>query len=366
MKMSQNIPFTFPGMIVWELTEQCNFKCLHCYNLGQNSGRIEFDKEKALDICDQLIDLKVRYVLLSGGEVLMCDFWEEIARKLEDGGVRTGIISNGWLVDKAMIDRIKATGVDWVCFSLDGAEAVHDKVRQKGSFQRIMNALDLLADEDVYTSISTAMNKLNIQDMEQMYQVLCAKKANAWQLQLAVPEGASKINENELILDPSQIDTIIDFVYDRFRESPVRLYLGDCVGYYNVKEIEVRSSGKAEEMGLMNFVDGCQAGIGTAGIKANGDFTGCISLSHPFYVAGSVYERTLLDMWNDPKSFAWNRYFDKDQLKGDCKECVYGEYCLSGCPGFKYDDDFNVVENKHCSYNYAIKQERLKNAGISS
>ena len=363
--MSSNSQLPFPNLFIWELTEKCNFKCLHCYNIGENSGVKGFKREKALDICDQLIELKPKDILLSGGEVLLSDIWEDVASKLCDADITTGIISNGWILDEQMIDRIKETGMRWVCISLDGIEETHDQVRQANSFKRIMSALDRLKQEGIYVGISTAINKLNINQLEQMYAVLCEKKVDMWQLQLAVPEGASCINENKLILDPSQIDTIIDFVYERYQDSPLSINLGDCIGHYNAKEIEIRSKDNNKDLGIMSFVDGCQAGIRTAAIKANGNFTACVSLSHPFYSAGSVYERSIADLWNDPESFAWNRNFDKMNLVGDCKECVYGEYCGSGCPSFKFDENFKLVENKHCSYNHALKENRSKKFEVS-
>ncbi len=52
-------------------------------------------------------------------------------------------------------------------------------------------------------------------------------------------------------------------------------------------------------------------------------------------------------------------------MAGDCALCQFGDICKSGCPALKYDENHQLIENIYCSYNYAIKKEkmRIKNIG---
>ncbi|NOU16300.1 MAG: radical SAM protein [Bacteroidales bacterium] len=356
-----------PISVVWELTSECNFKCAHCYNKEiVNSAAI--DLEKAMEVCEQLAQLKVKAVLLSGGEVLLSGIWPSVALRLSELGVKAGILSNGWLFDEDTLTQIIASNIDWVGFSIDGLEETHDSIRQKGSFKRIFNSLRELKGKDIYTAINTTVNKRNIGELPALHSLLCEFGVKNWLVQLSVTEGTLEEQRKNFMLDPEQIDSVIDFAHSIYKDSPVNVYLGDCVGHYNAKEIEVRSYRSLPRYGLTTFINGCAAGKSTFGIKANGDITGCIALTKNRFVEGNLYERTLWDIWHDENSFAWNRKMSKDSLVGFCHECQYSSYCLGGCPSLKYNKDFKPVENIYCSYSCAYKkeQERISKLNDSS
>lgn len=347
-----------PYFAVWELTNKCNFQCKHCYNgLVQNT---EFDITTAMDICDQLSNLGVKAVLLSGGEILLSKIWLQVADKLMELGIKPGILSNGWYFDDNVLKQIVDHKIDWVGFSIDGLEETHDFIRKEGSFKRVLNAIQKLNDKKVYTTINTTVHKKNIEELPFLYKILCDSKVSGWQMQLAVPEGNLQESTENIMLDPEQIDTIIDFAHSIYKNSPIDIYLGDCVGHYNAKEIEIRSQKSLPRYGISTYINGCGAGKITFGIKANGDITGCISLSKKCYVEDNIYNHSLWDIWHDENSFAWNRKATKDSLRGFCAECQYASYCKGGCPSLKFDKNFNPIENIFCSYNCAVKEERKK------
>lgn len=352
-----------PYFVVWELTSECNFHCLHCYN-----GQVEaaaFDINKAIDTCEQLASLGVKTVLLSGGEILLSDIWSSVALKLYELGIQTGIISNGWFFDDKTIKQVVACKIDWVGFSIDGIEETHDSIRQKGSLKRVLRAIRGLNEQKIQTSISTAVNKKNIEELPAIYSLLCEHNVGAWQMQLAVPEGNLDNKPGSIMLDPAQIDTIIDFAHSIYQNSPLEVYLGDCVGHYNFKEIEVRSYRSLPQFGVSTYIHGCAAGKNVFGIKANGDITGCISLSKSHFVEGNIRDKSLSEVWYGENSFSWNRNMSKDALRGFCSECQYATYCLGGCPSLKFDKQCNPIENNHCSYSHAVKQERKKISEIT-
>ena len=49
------------------------------------------------------------------------------------------------------------------------------------------------------------------------------------------------------------------------------------------------------------------------------------------FIEGSIKKRSIIDIWNDPDSFEWNRDLKKDDLSGFCGRCKYGSVCLGGC-----------------------------------
>jgi radical SAM protein with 4Fe4S-binding SPASM domain len=149
----------------------------------------------------------------------------------------------------------------------------------------------------------------------------------------------------------------------------MKVNLSDCLGYYNIKETEIRSSYLPEGYDDCQFsINGCKAGLLSMGIMANGNVTGCISLQDKGYIEGNVRERSLLDIWNDPNSFSWNKNLKKENLKGFCHKCQYGNYCHSGCPASSrnINDNRQFIENEYCSYNVLAKKETQKMYSITN
>ena len=75
---------------------------------------------------------------------------------------------------------------------------------------------------------------------------------------------------------------------------------------------------------------GCPAGISTIGITSDGGVKGCLSLPNEF-IEDNIRNRSLIDIWNSPNFASYNRNFNKDDLKGECKTCKYGKSCKGGC-----------------------------------
>lgn len=75
--------------------------------------------------------------------------------------------------------------------------------------------------------------------------------------------------------------------------------------------------------------------LNSLGIRYNGDIVGCLSIREPQFTEGNIRARSVIDIWNDPNSFAWCRHFSLDKMTGFCKTCVYAEKCLGGCANMR-------------------------------
>lgn len=129
---------------VWEITLACCFSCKYCGSSGGIARQNELSTEECLDIVRQLSELGCQRVALIGGEVFMRKDWPVIAKALTTQGIRVSIITNGFLFTDQLLQELKAAHVESVAVSLDGPEAVHDKYRQKGSYQRAVQAIHVM------------------------------------------------------------------------------------------------------------------------------------------------------------------------------------------------------------------------------
>ena len=84
-----------------------------------------------------------------GGEPTTRKDWHIIAKGLTDNGVIPNMITNGWLMDEEIAKKAKEAGVNTIAFSIDGLKETHDFIRRDGSYDRIMNAIDIVVSHGI-------------------------------------------------------------------------------------------------------------------------------------------------------------------------------------------------------------------------
>ncbi|AKL94334.1 radical SAM domain-containing protein [Clostridium aceticum] len=352
-----------PITAVWEITMGCNMRCKHCGSSCENPLEGELNTEEALKLCDEMGELGFRWITLSGGEPTTRKDWHLIAKRLHDNGIIPNIITNGWTMDEEIAEKAAKAGVNTVAFSVDGLKKTHDYIRKPESFDRIMKSIDIVRKKDLNCSIITTINKININELWEMKKIFDSKKINGWQFQIGLPMGNMATNNN-LIAQPYHVDAIIDFAYEVSRDNGIEIQLADCVGYFNKKEIQVRT--KYHNLGSYQW-RGCGAGKYSMGILHNGDILGCTSIRDKSFVEGNIRRTPLKQIWNDPDKFSWNREMKKDKLTGFCGKCGFGDRCLGGCGNTRLIFGESIYsENTYCSYNNAIKKADMQLSKIEN
>jgi len=348
---------------VWEITMGCNMRCKHCGSSCENALEGELTTEEALKLCDDLKELGFEWITLSGGEPTTRKDWDLIAKRLNDNGIIPNMITNGWLMDDKIAKRAYDAGINTIAISLDGLQKTHDFIRKEGSYERIMKAFDTITSAGVNCSVITTINSINIHELDEMHEMLSKKGLFGWQLQLGLPMGNMAQN-NDLISSPMHIEQVIDFGYRAMQKGGIEIQLADCIGYFDKKEIAIR---KASVIGTGEYNwYGCGAGKYNLGILHNGDIVGCTSIRDRQFIEGNIKEKNIIDIWNDPEAFAWNRNLTKDKLNGLCKKCVHGARCLGGCGNTRLTMENSIYgENKYCSYNIAVSKATEQLSKIS-
>lgn len=338
---------------VWEITMGCNMRCKHCGSSCENQLSGELTTDEALKLCDDLAELGFKWLTLSGGEPTTRKDWDVIAKRLNDNGIIPNMITNGWLINDEIAKRAKAAGINTIALSLDGLQNTHDFIRREGSYERIMNAIDILVANGVNCSVITTVNKMNLGELEEMHNILSAKGIYGWQFQLGLPMGNMAKN-SELVAQPYHMDDVINFAYDAMIKGGVDIQLADCMGYFNKKEIEVRKKSDFSDEYDWN---GCGAGKYVMGILHNGDIVGCTSIRDRNFIEGNIKETPVLEIWNNAEKFAWNRNLTKEMLEGTCQKCQHGNRCHGGCGNTRLTMEGTIYgQNRYCSYNLAVKK----------
>ena len=110
-------------VVIWNLIRRCNLSCEHCYSISSDKDFAgELSTAEACSVMDDLRAYGVPVLILSGGEPLLRPDIFELAQRAKSMGFYVGLSTNGTLIDAGNIERIAATGFDYVGVSLDGLQ----------------------------------------------------------------------------------------------------------------------------------------------------------------------------------------------------------------------------------------------------
>jgi radical SAM protein with 4Fe4S-binding SPASM domain len=329
----------------------CNMRCKHCGSSCKNKLADELTTIEALSLCESIAECGVQYITLTGGEPTTRTDWPLIASKLNSYKIQVNMVSNGWLIDETIALKAKEVGIYNFAISLDGLKDTHDYIRREGSFDHVMSAIDSLKKCGMIVSVITTINKINIVELEKLKKILINKKVDAWQLQYAMPMGEFHQRRAEMMIDPDQIDTILEFAYKS--RNQILIFLGDCLGYYTIKEREIKKN--MFEYG--HVWAGCPAGKYALGILHNGDVVGCVGIRDKSFIEGNIRNKCLKEIWEE--QFDRFRNLSQKQLEGICQDCKYGFVCLGGCSNARVTLHGDLcAENEYCAYANKIKADQ--------
>lgn len=142
-------------------TLDCNFRCWYCYEEHFHSRMDEATVNATIKFCKTIIDsnnLKVFSLDWFGGEPLVYfnevvyPISKEIMNYCEEKRVvfTNGITTNGYLIDKKIIDKFKEIKLSNFQITLDGSEEFHNKTRfsqtDRNTYTTIVKNIELLVD----------------------------------------------------------------------------------------------------------------------------------------------------------------------------------------------------------------------------
>jgi len=324
-----------------ELTLNCNMRCIHCGSTAGRARRDELTLAEFRKLFGGLKKLGCREVCLLGGEPFLNPEWEAIANCVGESGMTSVFISNGFVIDRALVERIRRIeGIDRIGISIDGATSkVHDFIRRKkGSFDRAINAMFMLRDAGLETGAITTVMRENIEALPGIRDLLLNEDLS-WQIQVAML-GGGRFGEGSMI-SPAEFYGLCEFIHETrvtYGLEALPVTGADCIGYFSRRLTEINRKPQWH---------GCQAGLSNVGIESDGKVKGCLSLL-PVFVEDNIRRRSIEEIWKDPNLFLRNRGFHPSQLEGGCRDCPHGWECRAGCLGMAYCSTGSLYENAYC------------------
>ncbi len=341
-----------PLLVVWNFTYKCNLKCKHCYSDSGKSSKTELTTEEALKIVDQLADFGVTSLAFSGGEPLMRKDFFEVAQHAVESGLYVSLATNGTLLNKENVKKLKEIGLHYVEVSVDGANSkTHDFFRGKvGAFEETITGLKNCLSEDICTCIAITGTKNNLTEIPAVFEMAESMGIDRFTLFNFVPTGRGK----EIVaVDPSpqEREELLSFFNKKLSEdhkiailsttpqlarvalqehSPTQEDIVMPLAHMEAAKVSKRARA------LADFIGGCGAGRFYCAISPEGNVQPCVFMP---IVVGNLKTERLEDIWLSSQVFKELR--DRNNLKGRCSRCEFKFIC-GGCRAraWAYHDNY--------------------------
>src|SRR4030066_1764464 len=282
-----------PFLVVWDFTHKCNLNCKHCYS---NSGAVfeeELNTKEALDVVDQLADAGVTALAFSGGEPLSRKDFFEVARHAVKRGLYVSVATNGTLLTKENVKKLKQTGVNYVEVSVDGATAeTHDEFRGvPGAFEKAVTGLKNCVEEELCACIATTATKSNLAEMPAIIDLAEQIGAERFTYFNFIPTGRGKALYNQ-DLAPEEREKLMLYLLNRMSKGCKTTILTtapqlarvalQCQGTRGTGEVTLSmahmQTARVSRTGvpLADFIGGCGAGGLYCSLSPQGGVDPCL------------------------------------------------------------------------------------------
>jgi MoaA/NifB/PqqE/SkfB family radical SAM enzyme len=174
-KIKLNMPS--PLFVAWDITYRCNLNCFFCdrQTFYHNKLNRDLNLDEAKKVIDNLADADVMTLGITGGEALLRNDLEKIARYAVDKGLVVTLSTNGTLLTKARAKKL-VNLVQSISISLDGLAVTHDKVRgKKGAYAEAIRGIKILTETDPRSctiGVNFVLNKCNFQELGEVFETV--------------------------------------------------------------------------------------------------------------------------------------------------------------------------------------------------
>ena len=310
-------------VLQWHLSENCNLKCLHCYQ--ENHKPVQLKYEQLLEIYNQfkhLLKMKKMkgHINITGGEPLCNPHLFKILELIKQDKelISFSILTNGTLITENIAKKIKNYNPDYVQVSLEGGKKMNDYIRGKGTYKKIANGIINLRNQGIFTSISFTATKLNYKEFPKV--VKYARKYdvnNVWSDRY-IPLGDSE--DKDLSLDYKQTRKYLEILNKERKKLKKRKNNNTTISMYRALQFQMTN----------DFAYGCTAGDTLLTVMENGDLVPCRRMP---IIIGNLLKENMYDLYvkNDIL-----KSLRKNTIPDDCIECENSELCRGGLKCLTY------------------------------
>jgi MoaA/NifB/PqqE/SkfB family radical SAM enzyme len=159
LKNEENI--IVPPIMILSITSKCNLKCKGCfaYNTGviDNGKNLLFNDWKK--VIEEAIEIGVFGFLMIGGETFLYENLLELCDMYKDN--LFVIFTNGTLLDKEKINKLKNMSNTVVVISIEGDNELTDNRRGEKTYNKALKAFSYLKENKIMSGVSITITTIN-------------------------------------------------------------------------------------------------------------------------------------------------------------------------------------------------------------
>ena len=310
-------------VLQWHLSENCNLKCLHCYQ--ENHKPIQLKYEQLENIYNQykelLKKLKMKgHINITGGEPLCNPHLFQILELIKEDSenITFSILTNGTLINEEIAKKIKSYNPYYVQVSLEGGKKTNDYIRGNGTYKRIAQGIINLRNQNIFTSISFTATKLNYKEFPKVVKYARKYNVNNVWSDRYIPLGDSENKELALDLDETrEYLEIMNNERNRLMEKKNNI---TTISMYRALQFQMTN----------DFAYGCTAGDTLLTVMENGDLVPCRRMP---IVVGNLLKENMYDLYKNNKTLKELRLM---KVPDECSKCEHSEMCRGGLKCLTY------------------------------
>lgn len=345
--------FSAPLYVCWDLTYQCNLKCIHCCfsekNTPINIREESISLSRIFKILDELDNIGVNRLEIAGGEPLLFPHFHSFIEYASKKQYELSLVTNGILLNEELIFNFKKNNLAQIQISLDGyEESVHEFIRGTGTFQKTLKAIKLCVDNNINLVVAAVIYRGNYSHLSEFADFLFQLGVKAFRVQFLLAIGSAKKNFQTLYISENEqnmaIDELLNNMHVQNKELNIIL---PC--FYNKQNKPIHTES------TLYYNNMCGAGIIHANINPYGDVTACTMLTDEEWIEGNINTSSFSEVWLNKNGFKlWRNNYT---LNSQCKNCIFIKDCCKGCKAltFTKNNETNWKNNALC---YAEAKKR--------
>ena len=301
-----------------EITDYCNHRCVHCYNLDsevQNRPSRKVSDETVLACAQKLIDNQIFSVIVTGGEPLIKkELTKKVILLLKENHTKVALNTNLTLADDDFIQFLKEQKVGVLTSCPSGEESSFAKLVGIDNYKLFESKIKKLVDAGVRFTVNMVVTKDNLHEVrltaEKMKTIGCRSFA-------ATPMGLNvEYPRLDLLLSVADVRKVIADLLWIEENLKMRVDILEALPKCVFPEDVLK--------GKHSFLNRkCQAGRTVIAVSCNGDVRPC---AHNPYSYGNLLEEDLRDIWRQMSEWRSAKYVPEE-----CKDCSWLNRCNGGC-----------------------------------
>jgi radical SAM protein with 4Fe4S-binding SPASM domain len=308
-----------PLLVFWEVTRACALACKHCRATAQpHAHPDELNHDEAMEVIDQLAELRPAMLVLTGGDPVMRMDIFDIIRRASDKGLHVALspAATARLLHTDF-GQLKEAGVKSMSLSLDGATAeTHDAFRGvPHTFERTIEAARRATEVGIHLQINTTITRRTIAEFDQFVDLMKDLHPAMWSIFLLVPTGRAIADE---MPTAEQVEEVWHRLAEVSQTVPFGVKTTEGHHYRRVALQDAKGQGSKPARKAVPTRDG----KGVMFISHTGDIqpSGFLPMT-----AGNVRTSNLKTIYQEHPLFKLLR--DDNALTGKCGRCEYRTIC---------------------------------------